>query len=90
VRRLVVTDAAGNARAVLAVSEIYGPMLGLLNVHGDVVALLSAPEDGPRLELFDGAATRRVLLGLEDGAELSLFGEAGTLDLRLPAESAEQ
>lgn len=83
-RRLVVTDAAGNARVVLAVSERYGPMLGLLNQRGDVVGLLSAPETGARLELFDGGATQRVFLGLEADAVLELRDAAGEVSVRLP------
>ena len=84
VRRLVVTDALGNARGVLAVSDVYGPMLGLLNVHGDVVGLLAAPDSGARLELFDGAAVPRVLLGLDGEAALELRGSDGVLKARLP------
>jgi hypothetical protein len=86
VRRLVVTDAAGNIRGVLAVSEVYGPMLGLLNRSGDVVGLFAAPEGGSRLELFDAAATSRVLLGHEGGAGLVLRDAAGELTAQLPVE----
>ncbi len=86
VRRLVVTDDSGNIRGVLGVSDTFGPMLGLLNARGDVVGLFAAPDEGSRLELFDAAATRRVLLGHQDGAVLELSDRDGETTVRLPPE----
>ncbi|NKB88881.1 MAG: hypothetical protein GKS06_11745 [Acidobacteria bacterium] len=86
VRRLVVTDDEGRIRGVLAVSEIYGPMLGLLNEHGDVVGLFAAGDAGTTLEIYDDAAGQRALLGLvEDEATLQLRDAEGNTSVRVPA-----
>ncbi len=82
----LVTDDSGNIRGVLGVSDTFGPMLGLLNARGDVVGLFAAPDEGSRLELFDAAATRRVLLGHQDGAVLELSDRDGETTVRLPPE----
>ncbi len=61
-RRLVILDGQSRPRLVLAVGDRYGPMVGLLNSVGDVVALLSAPDGDPRLELFDSGGELRASL----------------------------
>lgn len=85
VRRLVVTDDEGRVRGVLAVSEIYGPMLGLLDEFGDVMGLFAAGADGARLEIYDGSAASRLELGLLDGeAAIRLHDAAGEVTARIP------
>lgn len=67
-RRFVVEDERGRIRAIVAVSDIHGPMLGLLDEQGELRALLSqsGPDDvGLRLLGADGL--ERVTLELEGG-----------------------
>lgn len=67
-RRFVVEDGEGRIRAVLAVSDIYGPMLGLLDEEGALRVLLSQQKpDTAGVSVLDSDGTARIGLLLEQG-----------------------
>lgn len=61
-RRLVISDNQSRPRLVFTVGEQFGPMIALINAAGDVEAMLSAPADGSRLELFEADGRPRARL----------------------------
>lgn len=78
-RRFVVEDGEGRIRAVLAVSDIYGPMLGLLDEEGALRVLLSQRQpDTAGVAVLDSDGTARIRLSLEaDEVRLRVVDDRG-------------
>jgi hypothetical protein len=78
VQTVVLRDAAGNKRAVLAMLPL-GPGLSLLDPDGQPRAVLAVGAEGPYLHLFDEDHKLRLALSAADrGANLSFYDDRGT------------
>jgi hypothetical protein len=89
-QRLVVEDASGRARAVLTHSDRFGALLSLLDSHGEISAMLSSGDEGPRLEIFDARRVVRASLGLDaESSRLLMAGPDGAVRARLEVTGGE-
>lgn len=70
--RLVLTDQAGGARAILSVVEGFGPSLVIYGENGKAGAALAFPPEGPTLAMYDRNGQLRLRMAATEGTGPSL------------------